>query len=45
VISHINQHPGVRWVTFEEIADDFKARYPRGSGNKPESAIDAWPPR
>jgi peptidoglycan/xylan/chitin deacetylase (PgdA/CDA1 family) len=44
VISHISAHPGVRWVTFEEIADDFRARYPRGSGKKPESYIEAWPP-
>lgn len=29
LIEHINQHEGVRWVTFEEIADDFIQRFPR----------------
>jgi peptidoglycan/xylan/chitin deacetylase (PgdA/CDA1 family) len=26
LIDHINSHEGVRWVTFDEIADDFIAR-------------------
>jgi peptidoglycan-N-acetylglucosamine deacetylase len=30
LIDHINRHPGVKWVTFEEIADDFMERQPRG---------------
>ncbi len=30
LIGHINAHEGVRWVTFEEIADDFRQRQPRG---------------
>ena len=30
MIDHINKHDGVRWATFEEIADDFAARSPRG---------------
>ncbi len=30
LIGHINAHEGVRWVTFEEIADDFRRRQPRG---------------
>lgn len=30
LIEHINGHDGVNWVTFEEIADDFRARQPRG---------------
>ena len=29
VISHINRHDGVRWVTFDEIAQDFLRRSPR----------------
>jgi hypothetical protein len=30
IIEHINAHEGVRWVTFDEIADDFVRRNPRG---------------
>lgn len=30
LIDHINSHPGVRWVTFDEIAKDFVRRRPRG---------------
>jgi peptidoglycan/xylan/chitin deacetylase (PgdA/CDA1 family) len=30
LIGHINAHEGVRWATFEEIADDFRRRQPRG---------------
>ncbi len=29
VIAHINRHDGVRWVTFDEIAQDFLRRSPR----------------
>ena len=29
LIAHINGHDGVRWATFDEIADDFLARNPR----------------
>lgn len=29
LIAHINGHAGTRWVTFDEIADDFIARNPR----------------
>jgi hypothetical protein len=29
VIEHINDHDGVRWATFDEIADDFAKRNPR----------------
>ncbi len=36
LIDHINGHDGVEWATFEEIADDFRARYPFGSGKRPE---------
>jgi peptidoglycan/xylan/chitin deacetylase (PgdA/CDA1 family) len=31
IIEHINSHDGVRWATFDEIADDFARRSPRGS--------------
>jgi len=34
---HISQHPGVRFVTFEEIADDFKQRFPRAQPERPVS--------
>jgi peptidoglycan/xylan/chitin deacetylase (PgdA/CDA1 family) len=29
IIDHINGHDGVRWATFDEIADDFARRRPR----------------
>ena len=29
IIEHINRHDGVRWATFDEIADDFAKRSPR----------------
>jgi peptidoglycan/xylan/chitin deacetylase (PgdA/CDA1 family) len=29
LIEHISGHSGVRWVTFEEIAEDFRRRSPR----------------
>ena len=29
IIEHINKHDGVRWATFDEIADDFAKRNPR----------------
>jgi hypothetical protein len=31
IIEHINKHDGVRWATFDEIADDFAKRSPRRS--------------
>ena len=31
LIEHINGHAGVRWTTFDQIADDFAARAPRGA--------------
>lgn len=30
LIDYIGGHEGVRWVTFDEIADDFTSRNPRG---------------
>jgi peptidoglycan/xylan/chitin deacetylase (PgdA/CDA1 family) len=29
LIKHINEHQGVRWVTFNDIAEDFESRFPR----------------
>ena len=28
LIGYINQHEGVKWVTMEEAADDFRRRQP-----------------
>ena len=28
---YISSHSGVNWVTFDEIADDFRRRFPRES--------------
>jgi peptidoglycan/xylan/chitin deacetylase (PgdA/CDA1 family) len=33
LIDYINGHRGVRWVTMEEIADDFVRRFPRNKPN------------
>ena len=30
LFAHMRAHPGVRFVTFDEIADDFERRFPRG---------------
>jgi peptidoglycan-N-acetylglucosamine deacetylase len=35
--AHIGKHPGVNFVTFEEIADDFAKRYPRTKPARPKS--------
>jgi peptidoglycan/xylan/chitin deacetylase (PgdA/CDA1 family) len=29
LIQHIQSHPGTRFLTFDEIADDFRRRHPR----------------
>jgi hypothetical protein len=31
IIEHINGHDGIRWATFDEIADDFAQRSPRNT--------------
>jgi peptidoglycan/xylan/chitin deacetylase (PgdA/CDA1 family) len=36
LIEHINRHPAVEWMTFEDIAEDFRKRYPFASGKRPE---------
>jgi peptidoglycan/xylan/chitin deacetylase (PgdA/CDA1 family) len=35
LIEHISGHAGVRWVTFEEVADDFRRRYPFNGAARP----------
>jgi peptidoglycan/xylan/chitin deacetylase (PgdA/CDA1 family) len=34
LIDHISSHPGVRWATFDEIADDYAKRSPRKKAKK-----------
>jgi peptidoglycan/xylan/chitin deacetylase (PgdA/CDA1 family) len=36
LIEYIGGHDGVEWATFEEIAADFRKRYPFESGKRPE---------
>ncbi|MBP1806289.1 biotin carboxyl carrier domain-containing protein [Rubellimicrobium aerolatum] len=36
LIEHINGHEGVEWMTFERIAEDFRARFPFDGGQRPE---------
>ena len=36
LIEYINGHDGVRWMTFEEIAGDFRRRFPFEGGARPE---------
>ena len=40
LIDYIGGHAGVRWATFEEIAADFRRRYPRSAPARPESVVD-----
>jgi peptidoglycan-N-acetylglucosamine deacetylase len=35
LIEYITGHAGVRWATFDEIADDFAERFPRSSDGAP----------
>ncbi len=35
LIEHISGHDGVKWVTFNQIADDFRLRYPFESDERP----------
>jgi peptidoglycan/xylan/chitin deacetylase (PgdA/CDA1 family) len=35
LIEHISGHDGVRWVTMEEIAEDFRRRFPLASNTRP----------
>ena len=36
MIEYINGHDGVKWMKFEDIAADFRKRYPFASGKRPE---------
>jgi peptidoglycan-N-acetylglucosamine deacetylase len=36
LIEYINKHADVEWMTFEEIAADFRKRFPFGAGKRPE---------
>lgn len=36
MIEHINAHESITWMTFEEIAADFRKRYPFDGGKRPE---------
>ena len=42
LIEYINGHSGINWLTFEQIADDFMKRYPRGGTAQPESIMETW---
>jgi peptidoglycan/xylan/chitin deacetylase (PgdA/CDA1 family) len=37
LFNYMKDHPGVRFVAMEEIADDFARRYPRGGADRPVS--------
>ena len=45
LIEYINGHDGVRWMTFEEIADDFAERHPRGGLVKAREPPKPWAPK
>ena len=45
LIDHINGHEGVRWATFEEVADDFARRYPCQQTERPESVVASGAPQ
>lgn len=34
IIEHISEREGVRWLTFDEIADDFARRQPRQASQR-----------
>ena len=36
LIKYINKKEGTEWMTFEEIAEDFRRRYPFAGGKRPE---------
>jgi peptidoglycan/xylan/chitin deacetylase (PgdA/CDA1 family) len=36
LIEYINRHEGVRWVTMEEVAEDFRTRYPFAERTRPK---------
>ncbi len=36
LIEYLGGHEGVRWVTMEEIAEDFRRRYPFAGAVRPD---------
>lgn len=42
LLDHISNHPGVRWTTFDVMAEDFKQRYPLHGSARPESVREEW---
>ena len=40
IFEYISSHQGVRFCTFDEIADDFRARYPRDGGAEAAAGAD-----
>ncbi len=36
LIEYLNKHDRVEWMTFEEIAADFRERFPIGGSKRPE---------
>ena len=36
LIEHINGHDGVKWMCFEDIAEDFRKRFPFAGKARPE---------
>ncbi|MEO8668274.1 MAG: polysaccharide deacetylase, partial [Bauldia sp.] len=36
IIDYINGHDGVKWMTFEDIATDFRKRFPFSGAKRPE---------
>jgi len=35
LIEYVKDHAGVRWASFEDIAEDFRKRYPFGGKERP----------
>jgi len=40
--SYVHRHEGAWFTTFEEAADNFRVRFPRGGEARPESVRDRW---
>ena len=36
LIEYIKGHDGVKWMTFEQIAEDFRKRFPFSGSARPE---------
>ena len=37
IIEHVSRYAGVRWATFDEIANDFAKRFPFTKRSRPAS--------